>query len=186
MGDLTSKILTLANSLKDMVLIIELPLRIILKRVGKSKFLTGKLKKFYKKLCEPTARIGPINWTMLCGRIVQRTKHRLEQHRKERQLTLGELEEIRNEAYDCAAAYKDKMKKVLQLFPGKLKSKWTGPYRVTKVGKHGNFEIEDFDDHIRQMVNGHRLKPYFNAREINGPGKNVEVLFVSTVREYVE
>ncbi|KAJ0954149.1 putative nucleotidyltransferase, Ribonuclease H [Helianthus annuus] len=127
---------------------------------------------------------------------------------KERQLTLGELEEIRNEAYDCAAAYKDKMKKVhdakikpkvfevgqlvwlynsrLKLFPGKLKSKWIGPYRVTKVGKHGDFEIEDFDDHIRQMVNGHRLKPYFNAREINGPGKNVEVLYVSTVCEYVE
>ncbi|XP_021992121.1 uncharacterized protein LOC110888932 [Helianthus annuus] len=127
---------------------------------------------------------------------------------KERQLTLGELEEIRNEAYDCAAAYKDKMKKVhdakirpkvfevgqlvwlynsrLKLFPGKLKSKWTGPYRVTKVGKHGDFEIEDFDDHIRQMVNGHRLKPYFNAREINGPEKNVEVLYVSTVREYVD
>ncbi|XP_035844516.1 uncharacterized protein LOC118491142 [Helianthus annuus] len=126
---------------------------------------------------------------------------------KERQLTLGELEEIRNEAYDCVAAYKDKMKKVhdakikpkvfevgqlvwlynsrLKLFPGKLKSKWTGPYRVTKVEKHGDFEIEDIDDHIRQMVNGHRLKPYFNARDINGPGKNVEVLYVSTVREDV-
>lgn len=64
----------------------------------------------------------------------------------EGKLNLYELEELRNEAYDCASTYKDKMKKVhdaksrkktcevgqkfclynsrLKFFPGKLKSKW--------------------------------------------------------------
>ncbi|XP_076886645.1 uncharacterized protein LOC143536582 [Bidens hawaiensis] len=66
-----------------------------------------------------------------------------------RKLKLVELEKIRNEAYECASAYKDKLKKVhdaklrkrvfeegqkawlynsrLKCFPGKLKSKWMGP-----------------------------------------------------------
>ncbi|XP_076950543.1 uncharacterized protein LOC143623543 [Bidens hawaiensis] len=101
---------------------------------------------------------------------------------KQRKLNICELEELRDEAYECASAYKDKMKRVhdaklrrrtfeegqrvwlynsrLKLFPGKLKSKWTGPYQVKRVGKFGEVEIEDFDDHLRQVVNGHRLKPY--------------------------
>ena len=67
-------------------------------------------------------------------------------------LQLNELEELRNEAYDNARIYKDKTKKWhdqkilrrefkagdqvllfnsrLKLFPGKLKSKWSGPYTV--------------------------------------------------------
>ena len=109
---------------------------------------------------------------------------------KERKLNLCELEELRDEAYECASAYKDKMKKVhdakirlknfevghkvwlynsrLKLFPGKLKSKWTGPYLVTRVGSYGDVEIEDFDDHLRQVVNGHRLKPYLDSADIHG------------------
>ncbi|KAK1432034.1 hypothetical protein QVD17_08920 [Tagetes erecta] len=76
---------------------------------------------------------------------------------KQRKLTLCELEEIRDEAYETAAAYKAKTKAVhdaklrvqqfeegqrvwlynsrLKLFPGKLKSKWTGPYLITRVGQ---------------------------------------------------
>ncbi|KAI3676096.1 hypothetical protein L1987_85695 [Smallanthus sonchifolius] len=62
----------------------------------------------------------------------------------------------------------------LKLFPGKLKSKWTGPYLVTKVGHSGHIEIEDFGDHLRQTVNGHWLKPYLEPNDINGPDKQVE------------
>ena len=29
-----------------------------------------------------------------------------------------------------------------RLFPGKLKSKWTGPYLVTQLFPHGAFELE--------------------------------------------
>ena len=72
--------------------------------------------------------------------------------KEERLLQLNELEELRNEAYDNAKIYKDKTKKWydqrilrkefkageqvllynsrLKLFPGKLKSRWSGPYKV--------------------------------------------------------
>ncbi|XP_076951795.1 uncharacterized protein LOC143625313 [Bidens hawaiensis] len=106
-----------------------------------------------------------------------------------RKLKLAELEEIRDEAYECASAYKDKLKKVhvaklrkrvfeegqkvwlynsrLKLFPGKLKSKWMGPYVIMRVGKFGDVEIEDLHDQTRQTVNGHRLKPYLKVKGIN-------------------
>ena len=67
-------------------------------------------------------------------------------------IQLNEQEELRNEAYDHAGIYKDKTKKwhdqktmrkefkvgeqvplynsKLKLFPGKLKSRWSGPYTV--------------------------------------------------------
>ena len=31
----------------------------------------------------------------------------------------------------------------LRLFPGKLKSKWTGPFKVTKVFPHGAVKLEN-------------------------------------------
>ncbi|XP_076896690.1 uncharacterized protein LOC143549747 [Bidens hawaiensis] len=106
-----------------------------------------------------------------------------------RKLKLAELEEIRDEAYECASAYKDKLKKVhdaklrkrvfeegqkvwlynsrLKLFPKKLKRKWMGPYVITRVGKFGDVEIEDFHNQARQTVNGHRLKAYLEGKDIN-------------------
>ncbi|XP_076907572.1 uncharacterized protein LOC143564065 [Bidens hawaiensis] len=106
-----------------------------------------------------------------------------------RKLKLAELEEIRDEAYECALAYKDKLKKVhddklrkrvfeegqnvwlynsrLKLFPGNVKSKWMGPYVITRVGKFGDVEIEDLHNQARQTVNGHRLKPYLEGKDIN-------------------
>ncbi|KAK1411694.1 hypothetical protein QVD17_38254 [Tagetes erecta] len=122
---------------------------------------------------------------------------------KERKLSLCELEELRDEAYECASAYKAKTKSIhdaklrlkkfekgqrvwlynsrLKLFRGKLKSKWTGPYLITRVGSYGDIEIEDFDDHIRQVVNGHRLKAYLDVNDINGPTKQSESFFISTL-----
>ncbi|XP_076895635.1 uncharacterized protein LOC143548312 [Bidens hawaiensis] len=106
-----------------------------------------------------------------------------------RKLKLNEIEEIRDEAYECASAYKDKRKKVrdaklrkrtfevgqkvwlynsrLKLFPKKLKSKWMGPYVNTRVGRFGDAEIEDAQDQTKQVVNGHRLKPYLEGKDIN-------------------
>ncbi|XP_076958668.1 uncharacterized protein LOC143634480 [Bidens hawaiensis] len=76
--------------------------------------------------------------------------------RELRKLKLNELEEIQDEAYECASNYKEKLKRVhdakirkrtfeieqkvwlyysrLKLFPRKLKSKWMGPYVITRVG----------------------------------------------------
>ena len=72
--------------------------------------------------------------------------------KEERLLQMNELEELRNEAYDNTRIYKDKTKKwhdqkilrkefkageqvllynsKLKLFPGKLKSRWSGPYTL--------------------------------------------------------
>jgi hypothetical protein len=94
---------------------------------------------------------------------------------------MDELEELRNDAYDCAKQYKAKMKKThdqnilrrsfevgqkvlynsrLHLFPGKLKSRWTGPFIVRVVSTHGAIEIEDLKSGNTQKVNGQRLKPF--------------------------
>jgi hypothetical protein len=73
----------------------------------------------------------------------------------QRKLQLTELEELRNDAYDSSRRYKEHMKKVhdqsilrrsfepgqkvllynsrLHLFPGKLKSWWTGPFIIWTV-----------------------------------------------------
>ncbi|XP_076960055.1 uncharacterized protein LOC143636307 [Bidens hawaiensis] len=91
-----------------------------------------------------------------------------------RKLKLNEIEEIRDKAYECPFAYKDKLKKVhdaklrkrtfevgqkvllynsrLKLFPGKLKSKWMGPYVITKVGQFGDVEIEDVQEQTKQVM----------------------------------
>ena len=81
-----------------------------------------------------------------------------------RKLQLQELEELRNEAYENSIIYKEKTKvfhdrqvmrktfdigqKVLlyqsrlRLFPGKLHSRWIGPYVVTNVFHFGAVEIQ--------------------------------------------
>ena len=85
--------------------------------------------------------------------------------REKRLLQLSELDEFRNEAYENARIYKEKTKswhdkhivrkefdpgqKVLsesrvrnrlKLFPGKLKSKWSGPFTVVQVFPYGGVE----------------------------------------------
>ena len=45
----------------------------------------------------------------------------------------------------------------LHWFPGKLKSKWTGPYLITQLFPHGGFELETKKG-VRFKVNGQRIK----------------------------
>ncbi|KAM2510334.1 hypothetical protein PS1_034830 [Malus domestica] len=104
-----------------------------------------------------------------------------------RKLQLNELEEIRNEAYENAFIYKDKMKPAhdkmicgktfsigqkmllfnsyLWLFPGKLSSKWIGPFVVTIVFPYGAVQIQSLKTRHEFKVNGHRLKPYYESFE---------------------
>ncbi|XP_071917965.1 uncharacterized protein [Coffea arabica] len=103
----------------------------------------------------------------------------------QRKLQLQELEEIRNEAYENAVIYKEKNKifhdqqvsrktfecgqKVLlyhsklKLFPGKLRSRWIGPFVVTNVFDYGAVEIQSLRTEKKFVVNGHRLKPYYEG-----------------------
>ncbi|CAL9012139.1 unnamed protein product [Prunus brigantina] len=104
---------------------------------------------------------------------------------EKRRLQLNELEELRHEAYENAKLYKEKTKQYhdkkilrktfergqkvllfnsrLKLFPGKLRSRWIGPFVITNVFDHGAVEIQNIKDGSTFKVNGHRLKPYFDA-----------------------
>ncbi|XP_076888765.1 uncharacterized protein LOC143539302 [Bidens hawaiensis] len=125
---------------------------------------------------------------------------------KQRKLNICKLEELRDEVYECASTYKDNMKRVhdsklrrktfeegqrvwlynsqLKLFPGKLESKWTGPYQLKRIDKFGEMEIEDFDDHLRQVVNGHRFKPYLEDADLNKSIHDSEVCFIAAELTY--
>ena len=48
----------------------------------------------------------------------------------------------------------------LHLFPGKLRSRWTGPFLVKKVFSHGAVEIENPSNGVIFKINGQRLKPF--------------------------
>ena len=52
----------------------------------------------------------------------------------------------------------------LRLFPGKLKSKWTGPYLVTQLFPHGAVELETKEG-VWFNVNRERTKIYFGHAE---------------------
>ena len=55
------------------------------------------------------------------------------------------------------------------LFPGKLKSRWSGPFTVVKVYPYGAVDItRDGSDVFK--VNGQRLKPYFVGDNIPSGG----------------
>ena len=48
--------------------------------------------------------------------------------------------------------------------PGRLKSKWTGPYLITQLFPHGAVELETKEG-VRFKVNGERIKIYFGHAE---------------------
>jgi hypothetical protein len=109
----------------------------------------------------------------------------LEKAGKQRLLQIHELEEIRNEAYSRSWGYKERTKDLhdrrlrnvkefkcgdkvllynsrLKLFPGKLKSRWSGPFKVTKVFPYGAIEIKGLTGNPFK-VNGQRLKHYMGG-----------------------
>ncbi|CAH9138432.1 unnamed protein product [Cuscuta epithymum] len=114
---------------------------------------------------------------------------------KERFYQLNELEEWRAQAFHNSKLYKERTKlyhdqhikardfnagdKVLlfnsrlKLFPGKLKSRWSGPFKVIKAYPYGTVEIEDANGGPFK-VNGHQLKLYHG-----GPiEKSKEILYL--------
>nr|XP_009615067.1 uncharacterized protein LOC104107858 [Nicotiana tomentosiformis] len=100
---------------------------------------------------------------------------------------LHELEEFRFHAFENAILYKEKMKMIhdkhildrnfkpgdlvllynsrLRLFSSKLKSRWSGPFRVVQVFSSGVVEIESEDGTNKFTVNGQRLKHYLGMVE---------------------
>nr|XP_016471422.1 PREDICTED: uncharacterized protein LOC107793559 [Nicotiana tabacum] len=103
---------------------------------------------------------------------------------------LHELEEFRFQAFESARLYKELMKLMhdkhildqnikpgdlvllynsrLRLFPDKLKSRWSGPFRVVQLFLSGAVEIESEDGKNKFTVNGQRLKHYLGMAEEKG------------------
>ena len=48
----------------------------------------------------------------------------------------------------------------LHLFPGKLKSRWMGPFIVKQAYPNGSVDLRDPNDDTVIKVNGQRVKPY--------------------------
>ena len=99
-----------------------------------------------------------------------------------RLLDINELEELKNDAYLNSKIAKDKLKKwhdqlipqknfnqgdqvllydsKLHLFPGKLKSRWIGPFIIHQAYPNGIVDLLDPKDKRVFKVNGQRVKPY--------------------------
>ncbi|KAL5565141.1 hypothetical protein UlMin_028305 [Ulmus minor] len=68
---------------------------------------------------------------------------------EKRLLQLNELEEFRSQS--------------LRLFPGKLKSRWSGPFKIAQIYPFGAVELEDEKSSRTFKVNGQRIKHYFGG-----------------------
>ncbi|GJS74609.1 reverse transcriptase domain-containing protein [Tanacetum coccineum] len=101
-----------------------------------------------------------------------------------RKVQMNELNELQDQAYENSLIYKEKTKKIhdsmiknrvfnvgdrvllficrLNIFSGKLKTRWTGPFTVAQVFPYGAVELSQTDG-PNFKVNGHRLKHYFGG-----------------------
>ncbi|RVW27153.1 Pro-Pol polyprotein [Vitis vinifera] len=101
---------------------------------------------------------------------------------EKRFLDLNEMEELRNNAYINSKVVKQRMKKWhdqlisnkefqegqrvllydtrLYIFPGKLKSRWIGPFIIHRVYSNGVVELLNSNGKDSFKVNGYRLKPF--------------------------
>ena len=102
-----------------------------------------------------------------------------------RLLELNEMEEFRTQAYENAKLYKERTKRWhdqailprhfhavqqvllfnsrLKLFPGKLKSRWSGPFEILHVYPHGAVDIKNLENGTIFNINGQCLKIYIGA-----------------------
>ena len=90
-----------------------------------------------------------------------RTKHWHDKHIRNREFHEGQLVLLYNSR--------------LKLFPGKLKSRWSGPFKVVQVFPHGAIEITNANGETFK-VNGHRLKPYIVGDQVD---KGISIPLIS-------
>nr|GEY00408.1 reverse transcriptase domain-containing protein [Tanacetum cinerariifolium] len=101
-----------------------------------------------------------------------------------RKVQLNELNELRDHAYENSLIYNEKIKRIhdskikncvfnvgdrvllfnskLKIFSGKLKTRWSGPFAITKVFPYGTAELSQANG-PNFKVNGHRIKNYFGG-----------------------
>ena len=63
----------------------------------------------------------------------------------------------------------------LKFFPGKLKSKWLGPYIVKKVFPKGALLVYEPKKGGDVIINGHRVKRYL-SREVNKETSTIRLI----------
>jgi hypothetical protein len=103
---------------------------------------------------------------------------------EKRFLQLTELDEFRHHAYENAKFYKERTKDLhdkcimvcefkfsdkvllynsrLRFFPGKLRSRWSSPFELSKVFPSGAIRIS-YNEKGTFTLNGERLKHYFRT-----------------------
>ncbi|XP_062074943.1 uncharacterized protein LOC133778948 [Humulus lupulus] len=123
----------------------------------------------------------------------------LQAAREARKLQLNELEEMMFFSYENAKLYKEKTKRWhdqkiqarvfekgqkvllfnsrLKLFPGKLKSHWSGPFTIVKVYPFGAVEVREDQSGREFKVNGHRLKHYWGG-EVDREKTSIKVAVI--------
>ncbi|XP_049397295.1 uncharacterized protein LOC125861440 [Solanum stenotomum] len=69
---------------------------------------------------------------------------------------INEMNEFHLKAYERVA--------LLHLFPGKLKSKWSGSFKFTQVFQYGAIDLEN-EKGERFKANGQRIKAHLGAPE---------------------
>nr|GFC47594.1 reverse transcriptase domain-containing protein [Tanacetum cinerariifolium] len=101
-----------------------------------------------------------------------------------RKLLLNELSELRDQAYENSVIYKERIRKLhdskiknrifnvgdqvllfnshLKIFSGKLKTRWSSLFTITRVFPYGTIELSQ-PDGPNFKVNGHRVKHYFSG-----------------------
>ncbi|XP_023759923.1 uncharacterized protein LOC111908324 [Lactuca sativa] len=120
---------------------------------------------------------------------VKQCNFNIDEAGRHRKLQLQELEELRNDSYENSRIYKEKTKLFheksitrkhfesghrvllyhlrLKLFPGKLRSRWIGPFVVLKVFEHGAVEIQSEETGQIFKVIRHHLKPFYEGFNAN-------------------
>nr|GEV89468.1 DNA-directed DNA polymerase [Tanacetum cinerariifolium] len=101
-----------------------------------------------------------------------------------RKLQLNKLSELRDQAYENYVIYKERTEKLhdskikncifnvgvqvllfnsrLKIFSGKLKTRWSGPFTITRVFPYSTIELSQ-PNGLNFKVNGHRVKHYFGG-----------------------
>lgn len=107
------------------------------------------------------------------------------QARIKRKVQLNELDELGLQAYESLKLYKERVKRYhdskilpndfrakqivllfnsrLRLFPRKLKSKWSGSFRIKEVKPYGAIKLEDLVSQATWTVSGQRVKIYLGG-----------------------
>nr|GEU97820.1 reverse transcriptase domain-containing protein [Tanacetum cinerariifolium] len=119
-----------------------------------------------------------------------------------RKLQLNELSELRDQAYENSVIYKERTKKLhdskiknrifnvgdqvllfnshLKIFYEKLKTRWSGPFTITRVFPYGTIELSQ-PNGPNFKVNGHRVKYYLGGDIPSNVAPDLHTIYPSSI-----